>query len=92
MLQEISVSYLSVLGGLFGEQSLLRWLCGRLAQRPVIDAQILSSVCIQKKKKSPKGLNKACVGAVVFLLAAVGGGSLRLDNNEKRKWVSGIFW
>lgn len=45
-----------------------------------------------KKKKSPKGLNRACVGAVVFLLAAVGGGSLRLNNNEERKWVSGIFW
>lgn len=91
MLQEISVSYLSILGGFFGEQSLLQWLHGRLAQRPVIDAQIPISVCIQKKK-SPKGLNRACVGAVVFLLAAVGGGSLRLDNNVKRKWVSGMFW
>lgn len=68
MLQEISVSYLSVLGGLFGEQSLLRWLCGRLAQRPVIDAQILSSVCIQKKKKVPKRAEQGlCRSSCVFV-------------------------
>lgn len=67
MLQEISVSYLSVLGGLFGGQSLLRWLCGPLAQRLVIDAQILISVCIQKKKV-PKGAEQGlCRSSCVFV-------------------------